>query len=1043
MNRKNVKYPIIGVDQDDDDRSLPIGYYRKLQNCIPTSDGLSKAGGVQSIGGTSERTIPFALPGDNTCIYSFEDKQNNRVISFFHNSSLNHSIWYFDPITNLHTLVITSQYLNFSLTTPILSAGSIDSYIFWTDGNTDEKWLNVTDAINGVYDTAGTFMGSSILESQIALEKPHPRMPPIAGRSSDLAFASNNVSADSFQFSVQFVYRDNTVSAFSPLSKIVPADTYPDPNDTSNNFIGVTFSTDADAVNIIRSVRYAYVKNGDGQYFIFKEQDSDGTVNFYNNEAITPVTAQELAQVNFIPNKAKNILMHDQRLYLTMDEFDYEDIGSLSLSLATTAWSDASIREIHLPGVSYTYGIVCFDKKMRTNGVISEAKISIPHQTASTSTYVSFTDPVWVNWSVTGSFPAWANSYCIVRKKNDSVISSCVVPGLVLFYKSEGVTAGAGEVLDNGKLFYDSRQTGWNNKNIFIKLAQNIPVSLDTSYRVRIPENIGQAQPTEAIIDIQGDKVICGNFGITNWTGVNSTLLIRFEKYKSSNDDLFFEIGQHMFVSGSTSGTAYGDHYVKTFENYGYDPVEDGNFNYEFSPGTSPAGRSFPSADGIVTESPTTSAVTVDVSVTSRAVSNKKIDKTLLSAIGGDIASGLEAIGLVNKGELPIDEATVTESKSVFAWDYEKSCSSNGRVWTTIRNRKINHFPTTLSISDKYVFTSQINGTNKFSKLFTLPPTRTDITKLVDIGSSSIFLAIHERDATSLATYSGDNILKTSDGSEVLGDGKSIIGYERELAGGYGTIYPNSVCQDGSRVWFFDPNKGDACRYAANGITEIGSIYKMKSFFKLKGNQFIDKTGRDVVTGYDPVTKIAYFTFRSSNPSEEITYGFVDKQGEERWIGPFDFKPDRYVTINNRLFMFLNGQMHELGVGTAMNFFGIQREAEIEHIFNVDFDREKILRSMGFSSTIPFDVDITVPKTNGFPLVSYLLSTEFKRLDDSWYTDLKRNTTTKGFASAAASRLGGAILQGQRYDLTLSTDQPFELYSIGYAYQESDGHRTL
>jgi len=1057
MNRKTIKYPILGLNLDDDDRSIPAGFFKKLQNCIPTSDGLSKAGGIQAIGGTLARTITFGFAGTNTCIYSFEDRQNSRIISFFHNSSNNHSIWYFNPVTNAHTLVMMAANLEFSLTTPILSAGSVDDYIFWTDGNTDPKWLNVTDAVNGVYDTSGTFMGSSELSSQIALEKPHPRMPPTAARASDGTFNSNNVSADSWQFSVQFVYRDNTVSAFSPLSKVVPADTYPDPNNTTDNYISVSFTIDDDTVEIVKKVRYAYVKNGDGQYFVFKEQSSAGTVSFYNNESITSITPQELAQINFIPNKSNNIVMHDQRMFLTMNEFDYEDIGNLTLSLSIASWDDANILECHLPGVSYSYGIVCFDKFMRTNGVISETKISIPHVTASTpSAYVGFTSNIWVDWSISGSFPSWATSYAIVRKRNDSVSSMCVVPGLVLFYKKEGDTASAGEALDNGQIFYESRQSGWSNRNIHIKLAQNIPVSLDPSYRVRITQNIGQSVDTEPIVDIQGDKVICGNFGITDWTAIDCELLVRFEKYKDSNDDLFYEIGHHYFVGGTTSGTAYGDHYVKTFQNYEYDPIEGGDFDYDWP--TDPPGRAAPGAGGIITESPTTSTNTVDISVSSteRVVNPEGLlaedfrenttttsVKDFFQDLGHNLTHPFEGLKRALQPKRIDQQLVVSNSKSVFAWDYNKAASSNGRVWTTLRNRKISSYPTTLSISDKLVFNSQINGINKFTKLFSITPNRGDITKLVELGSSSIFLAIHERSCTSLTTYSGDNVLRTTDGSELFGDGKNIVGYERELAGGYGTTYPDSVCQDGNRVWFFDANSGEVCRYAANGITPIATVYKMKSFFKEKGTQFLNRTNRNVISGYDPLTQIVYFTFKSSTPEEQVTYGFVDKQGEERWIGPFDFIPDKYVSINNRLFMHLGGQVYELGIGTAMNFFGVQYDAEIQHLVNIDYDRHKMIRSMGFSSSVPFDVNITVPKTNGFSLETYLLSTEFMRRDDNWYADLKRNINTTGFASDAAARIGGSILIGKSYDVTLSTDEDFTLYDIGYMYQESDGHRTL
>lgn len=1055
-----TKYPILGLNQDDDDVSLPVGFCREIHNLIPSNSGLSRAGGAQNVPGTILRSNGALPAGTNTCINAVEDKTNNRIFYFIHNSLSSHGIWYFTPSTNTHTLVLQSQHLGFTLSDKI-SSSVIEDILTWTDGR-EPKSIKVSDAVAGVYSSAGTYLGENILLSQINLYKPAPRFPPTAFRSTDVSHSVNSIGSDSWQFAIQYVFRDDTQSKYSPLSKIVGGDTFPDPNNLTGNTISVSYpssSLEPDIAPVVKRIRFAYVKNNDGIYWPFKEVDMPGplTASFKGNESISGPDETAASPVNFIPNKSKAIAIHNQRTILTSNEFDYADIGSSSISLSSVEFNDPNIRNHHLPGSAYTYGIIYFDRYGRTNGVVRKSSIVVPLSYGSLSSEVQFSiSKTWIRWTITGAAPSWATTYAIVRKRNDTISSVCTTSALVMFYKREGDTAEVGEVADDGKVYFKSRQNGWDDsKHLSLKIATNNPISLDKTYRVRVLENIGQTRQSEPILDIRGDKLICRNFGITNWQSPAKPgyFLIRIEKSREEEDPFFYEIGQTFAVSNgvhsTTTGLAYGDMWLRQFDQaFTFDPIDTGTLDYSFS-ATSPG---YPGAT-ILSQSPVCAGSTLEESKTTienvkAAAKNEAIDN-LQEELGqrGDpllrIAGGLTN---VIRPRRPIQQTEVSTLRTSFTFDYNKIASDLGRPWVEVLNKRVNRQPNTLAISDKYVLNSQVNGINSFLNLYEISPERSPIRKLVSLGAGSVLLAIHERATTALASYSEDNILHTSNGSQILGNGKSIFGYDRQLSGNYGTVYPDSVVEHDGRVWWFDPYNGEVCRYAANGVTPIGTIYKMRTFFRAKGLQFQDVTNRNVIGGYDSNLQMYFLTFRSANASEEVTVAFLDKPGEERWFSFYSFKPDRYININDRFFAFVNGQLWEHNVSGNHNaFYGEQNQSSFRAIFNSDYSQPKILRNISTESTHKWSFSmIRVHKLTGTNQETVLTSDKFVKKDDVFYADVMRDRNTFGL-TPGQGLIRGSILVGKTYEVSAENPETAKstLNFVNFGYDLAPGHHAV
>lgn len=1059
MEKKIIKSQIFGTNLDDSDALLPAGFCRVIRNAIPKQGGLSKAGGIQNVPGTTLRDNGSLPSGNSIEIGAYEDRANNRIFYFICNEDpgAEDSIWYFSPNTNTHTKVLQTSYLNFSSSNRISSIDVIEDILVWTDGLNEPRSLKVSDAVAGKYAT------TSSIEFQISLQKFNPYLPATAAKSDDSALLINNVESDSWQFVYRYVYKDNTNSFFSPPSLLVEAAVYPKVNINTNNRIRVVFPLASQVAGIVKKIQVAYVRNSDGKYFIFNETDCSSlivgsvfTIYFYNNESVTAVAPIDLVKVNLVPQVSKNVIINNQRIITTLNEYDknFDDVGTVTFVAVASAITPG-VSKIHLPGSTYTYGVVYFDGRMRSSGVVAKYVVPIPTVYATGSQSLPGTPELNVDWTIAGIPPAWAKYYAIVRKRNNTISSVFQTSAIALFYKKEvSVTglAGADELLDAGKIFYGTKaaaSVSAYSGNIWWKLPTNLPVSFDNSYRVRILPNIGQTK-TEPIIEVVGDKIITGNFGVTNWSSPTQPFsypLIQIEKYVDHSDEFFFEVGSIHTITGPTHDDLYGielgDHYYVPFSDFFFDQSSGGSVDYGFTIGTNIPAQGYPSAN-IVSQSPTTSATVRET--TKKTIEHDRGAGNLFNPAGlpGNLFNPTGITGI----------ALVSDIRSGFTMDYSKISNDNSRAWVEIKNKKTNVEPSTLAISDKYVLNSQVNGLSNFSTFYSLPPNRSPVRKLVNIGASNLFLAIHDRSCTSLATYSGDKILPTSDGSEfqLIGDPSTIIGYDRELQGGYGTIYPDSVVEHGGRVWWFDPYKGEIIRYAA-GLTPLALKYKMKTTFRALGNIYMDPNtnGRNVSAGYDPVLQMVYFTFKSTNAAECATWAFVDKEGEERWIGDYDFSKfvTGYSKINNRWFSFVYGKMWEHNVSSEYgNFHGLGSGIiSIKTLFNPEWSRVKIARSIGTESNVPWKVtSIIVNKVrengNAYTQETNLLKADFKKRDDAYYADIMRDRNTFGL-SAVQGRVRGDILIGRAYEISMECDNSLkyvDLQAIDISYQDSSGH---
>lgn len=235
---------------------MPEGDFIEALNITRDSPGEAEDIVVTNVIGNQR--VVYNLPtGTNKVIGKFPDKLRNRVYYFIWNSFSQDLILYYDRdtdtiITLIRNLVDTDgDILDFNPSKRINHVDIIyrdeGDLVFWTDGNSTPKKMNVTHIQDGIY--------STIKEAFIEVAKMPPLTPPVSQYGNDLNRASNALRRKLFQPAYRWEYDDFEKSTFSSYGKIpLPVGYYGSDNDfdnTFNNFITITVETGDENVTAI------------------------------------------------------------------------------------------------------------------------------------------------------------------------------------------------------------------------------------------------------------------------------------------------------------------------------------------------------------------------------------------------------------------------------------------------------------------------------------------------------------------------------------------------------------------------------------------------------------------------------------------------------------------------------------------------------------------------------------------------------------------------------------------------------------------------
>ena len=240
------------MNQDLDERLIPNGQYRDAMNIEVATSEEAGAGTIQNILGNTLVSNDITMYDSCVCVGSIADEKNNKLYWFIHCNDRDAIIEYDEILNKSQTILCdifsiagTTDGGNPSLQPFLKFTGQkitginiIDEFIFWTDGNSEPKKVNVKKA-KEKQKTLGTGNGQTInhhsrywgldnspfiREEHLTVVRKKPSLAPkiIINNSSTEKSNSNRIFEKTLpRFCTRYKYADGEYSAFSPFTQVV------------------------------------------------------------------------------------------------------------------------------------------------------------------------------------------------------------------------------------------------------------------------------------------------------------------------------------------------------------------------------------------------------------------------------------------------------------------------------------------------------------------------------------------------------------------------------------------------------------------------------------------------------------------------------------------------------------------------------------------------------------------------------------------------------------------------------------------------------
>ena len=341
---------------DKDERLLEEGAMTDALNVSVTVNGDNTEGIIKTLRGTQAVSAVdgSAIGTANThkCIGSVADSENGTIYWFVWGSNQDHQIVRYDQASDDYRVIVKASWLRFqetgfvkadiiniSVPTQTDSTGDspnqqIQTILYFTDNYNQPRKINVTRVLAGDFDNVTT----ANLDFAFNTIKAAPNIPCSFRFVTDTSYKQNKITGNTFQFAMQYIYKDGEESAISPYSKLAVSLTDIHTKLPETGSFVTPLSYNVCKVNIpltqsiydLKSVRLLARQGGETTFFVVDEfnpyedkTDKSGTVydsstreyNFKNDRLLTAVSTTLVDKLyDNVPLKALGQAVSSDRL---------------------------------------------------------------------------------------------------------------------------------------------------------------------------------------------------------------------------------------------------------------------------------------------------------------------------------------------------------------------------------------------------------------------------------------------------------------------------------------------------------------------------------------------------------------------------------------------------------------------------------------------------------------------------------------------------------------------------------------------------------
>lgn len=275
--------------------------------------------------------------------------------------------------------------------------------------------------------------------------------------------------------------------------------------------------------------------------------------------------------------------------------------------------------------------------------------------------------------------------------------------------------------------------------------------------------------------------------------------------------------------------------------------------------------------------------------------------------------------------------------------------------------------------------------------------------------AGEVLVAIHEIEST--AVYVGQGFINTSEGNRFLAKTESVIGDVRKYLGGHGSINQASIVSREGVVYFLDARKGVIVRRSQDGLTVIskyadGGIAGYVSAL-CTAHVALGSTSR-IIGGWDPQYNCYVLSFIDTAGPSGYTLYWHEKSNS--WCCLNDMRPEFWGQLGQNQIAFLSGGLWTQTVESNYNkFFGVQYNRRLE--FEIGNDSlEKIWEAIEvdiesiYSTAGTNEPIVLLYHINGGTLQNQINYLDFKQIASTWRSSFFRNMNDANYLTTTASK---------------------------------------